>query len=169
MVSTLLLDQSFQPVTVISWQDAIIKFVLGKVEIVEEYNDKFIRSTNLILKMPAVVRLVNKFRKNKEKIRYSKQNIFARDRWTCQYCGQSHTVGNLTVDHVLPRSQGGITCWENVTTACKDCNARKGNKTPQQAGMRLSRQPFKPTWIPLLRLKLSEEHIPASWKTYCDF
>lgn len=169
MASTLLLNQSFQPVTVISWQDAIVKFFLGKVEIVEEYDDRFIRSTNVIFKMPAVVRLINKFRKTKEKIRYSKQNVFARDKWTCQYCKKTLPANQLTVDHVIPRCQGGVTCWENVTTACKDCNAHKGNKTPKQAGMRLMKIPFKPTWIPLLRLKLSEEHVPASWKNYCDF
>jgi len=166
---TLLLDQSYQPVATISWQDAIVKWVTGKVEIIHEYDDRQIRSTHLVLKMPSVVRLVNQFRRNKEKVRYSKQNIFARDRWKCQYCNDIFPITRLTVDHVLPRSQGGKTSWENVVAACSSCNSKKANRTPQQAQMKLMSAPKKPTWIPVIKLHMKDDHIPQVWKDYCDF
>lgn len=165
MERTLLLSSGYEPMTTISWRKAICLMTLGKVEVVEEY-DAEVRSTSVIFKMPAVVRLVNMFRRPKQRVKYSKQNVFARDRWTCQYCGIKKEVAELTVDHVTPRSQGGITCWENVATACPECNARKADKTPQQAGMKLRRQPERPEWVPLMTLKVSRERAPESWKGY---
>jgi len=166
---TLLLDQSYQPIATIAWQDAIVKWVTGKVEIIHEYDDRQIRSTHLVLKMPSVVRLINRFRRNKEKVRYSKQNVFARDRWKCQYCNNTFPISKLTVDHVIPRSQGGKTSWENVVAACSACNSKKANRTPLQAQMKLMNTPKKPAWIPVIKLNLRDDHIPLVWKDYCDF
>lgn len=166
MERTLLLSTGYEPMTTISWQKAITLLTLGKVEVIEEYDDREVRSTHLIFKLPAVVRLVNMFRRPKQRVRYSKQNVFARDRWTCQYCGTKKEVAELTVDHVLPRAQGGRTEWENVATACQDCNAKKADKTPQQAGMRLRRKPERPDWVPLLTLKVSREQAPEVWQGY---
>jgi 5-methylcytosine-specific restriction endonuclease McrA len=164
MERTLLLNQGYQPVTTISWQRAVCLLTLGKVEVVEEY-DVDIRSVYLVIKMPAVVRLITRFRKVKQRVKFSRQNVLARDRWKCQYCGQRKPVAQLTYDHVVPRSKGGKTCWENIVTACQDCNARKGNRTPRGAGMRLRSTPQRPAWVPVFVIRLTGS-VPDQWASY---
>jgi 5-methylcytosine-specific restriction endonuclease McrA len=149
----------------ISWRKAIILLTLGKVEVIEAY-ERHVRSTSVVFKLPCVVRLVTRFRRFQRQVRYSKQNIFARDRWTCQYCGQRRSIDELTQDHVIPRSRGGRTCWENVVTCCVDCNTRKANRTPEQAGMRLRYRPQRPSWLPMFVLHLGKDP-PEAWKDYC--
>lgn len=168
MQRTLLLSAGYEPLNTISWKRAVSLLTLGKVEIVEEYDDQQIRTSSLILKMPAVVRLVNMFRRSKQRVRYRKQNVFARDRWTCQYCGERKPAAELTVDHVVPRAQGGRTEWENVTTSCRECNSAKADRTPQQARMRLRSKPYRPDWVPVLTLELAKEPqvLPEAWKAY---
>lgn len=90
--------------------------------------------------------------------------VFARDRFRCQYCGGRFSISELTRDHVIPRAQGGTTIWENVTTACKDCNHKKADRTPRQARMRLKSQPHKPDWVPVFSLKVRAA--PEAWKPY---
>ncbi len=165
MNRTLLLSSAYEPMATISWQRAIVMLTLGKVEVIEAY-DRDVRSTSIVIKLPAVVRLVNRFRRYKRKVRYSKQNVFARDRWRCQYCGERHPTPDLTQDHVVPRAQGGATCWENVVTCCVDCNTRKANRTPRQAGMRLRTKPIRPQWLPIFVVNIGPR-APAVWKTYC--
>jgi 5-methylcytosine-specific restriction endonuclease McrA len=165
MDRTLLLSPAFEPMTTITWRKAITLLTLGKVEVVETY-DRDVRSTSVVFKLPCVVRLLSRFRRFKRQVRYSKQNIFARDRWTCQYCGARRTIDELTQDHVVPRAQGGRTCWENVVTSCVDCNTRKANRTPEQAGMRLRSRPQRPGWLPMFIVHLGKEAPPA-WRTYC--
>ena len=164
MERTLLLNQEYQPLATISWQRAICLLTLGKVEVVEEY-DRDIRSVALVIKMPAVVRLITRFRKIKQRVKFSRQNVLARDRWKCQYCGRKKPTPELTYDHVVPRSQGGKTCWENIVTACQDCNARKANRTPAQAGMRLLSEPRRPTWVPVYVMRLTGS-CPDQWASY---
>jgi len=139
---------------------------LGKCEVVETY-DRKIRTSHVAVKMPAVIRLVHTIVKRKQRIKYGKLSIFARDRWTCQYCGQEKNINELTRDHVLPKAQGGRSNWENVVAACQTCNADKGNRTPQQAGMALLTKPRKPTWIPLLTVRIGRAAMPPPWKPYC--
>ena len=165
MVQTLLLSPSFEPMATISWRKAIILLTLGKVEVVEAY-ERPVRSPSLMLRLPSVVRLLNRFRRFRRQVRYSKQNIFARDRWTCQYCGERHPVEHLTQDHILPRSRGGKTSWENVVTCCVECNSSKANRTPEQAGMKLRAPPQRPGWLPMFVVHLGV-NAPAAWKTYC--
>jgi 5-methylcytosine-specific restriction endonuclease McrA len=86
----------------------------------------------------------------KRHIRYSRINVFARDKFTCQYCGEQPHRSQLNLDHVIPRSLGGRTTWENVVCSCVVCNRRKGGRTPQQARLRLMRAPSKPRWTPLM-------------------
>ena len=107
---TLLLNQGFEPIKVISWQRAISLLFLGKVEVLEEY-DRDIRSVNLIIKVPAVVRLLRAFRRHARPVKFSRVNIYARDNYKCQYCGKKASISELTYDHVVPRSQGGMTEW----------------------------------------------------------
>ena len=136
MARTLLLSVGYEPVKVVSWQRAITLLFLGKVEVLEAY-DREVRSPTLVIKMPAVVRLLQVFRRYKARPKFSRINIYARDKYRCQYCGGKLPVSELTYDHVTPRAQGGKTEWTNIVTACATCNARKGNRTPKQACMRL--------------------------------
>ena len=100
--------------------------------------------------VPRVIVLAYFDRVPKRHVRFSRSNIFSRDRHTCQYCGDKPSRAGLNLDHVVPRSQGGRTCWENVVCCCIACNRRKGGRTPAQAGLRLQRTPRRPRWTPLL-------------------
>ena len=162
---TLLLSQSYEPIRVIPWQRAITLATLGKVEVIEEY-DRDIRSCYLVFKMPAVVRLLNAFRRHRRPVRFSRVNVFARDRYRCQYCGSRGNLKDLTFDHVVPRAMGGTTTWENVVAACIPCNRQKANRTPEQAGMRLRRAPTQPRWVPAVTLTISMTSVPDAWRDY---
>ena len=162
---TLLLSQSYEPLRIISWQRAFTLFTLGKVEVVEEY-DRDIHSCYLVFKMPAVVRLLDAFRRHHRPVRFSRVNVFARDRYRCQYCGRGGGIKDLTFDHVLPRSLGGRTTWTNVVAACIPCNRRKANRTPERAGMRLRRPPIQPRWVPAVTLTISLRSVPDAWRDY---
>ena len=165
MTDTLLLNAGYEPIKVVSWQRAITLLTLGKVEVLEEY-DRSIRSPTLVIKMPAVVRLLRMFRRNKQPVKFSRVNIYARDRYRCQYCGIKLAIADLTYDHVVPRARGGRTVWENIVTACVPCNARKSDRTPEQAGMRLLATPARPTWVPVMTLRLSMRSVPDAWQDY---
>jgi len=164
MERTLLLSQGYEPIATIGWQRAISLLTLGKVEVIEQY-DREIRSTHLVIKMPAVVRLVNFFRRHKQRVKFSRQNILARDRWLCQYCGVKVSTEEMTMDHVVPRSQGGRTEWENIVTCCVSCNAKKADRTPKQAKMGLKKEPERPNWVPIFTIKLSGG-MPEQWASY---
>jgi 5-methylcytosine-specific restriction endonuclease McrA len=102
------------------------------------------------LRVPRVIVLQHFDRVPRRHVRYSRLNIFARDKFTCQYCGRKPLRAELNLDHVIPRSLGGRTTWENVVASCVDCNRRKGGRTPAQARLRLLRQPMRPRWTPLV-------------------
>lgn len=165
MESTLLLSCGYEPLTIISWQRAISMLTLNKVEVVESYN-RDIRSVSLVLKMPAVVRLVSLFGKKRKHVKFNRQNVLARDGWKCQYCGFKKSIAELTYDHVIPKSQGGTTCWENIVSCCRKCNNYKSNRTPQQAGMRLIKPPIRPRWVPFLAISFGKKSVPDQWASY---
>ncbi len=162
---TLLLSAGYEPITVVSWQRAIRLLTLGKVEVLVEY-DRNVRSPTLVIKMPAVVRLLRVFRRHRQPVKFSRVNIYARDGYRCQYCGVKLPIADLTFDHVVPRARGGRTTWENIVTACVPCNARKSDRTPEQAGMRLRKKPVRPSWVPAMTLRLSTRSIPDAWQDY---
>ena len=123
----LLLNASFQPLQVISWQKAIQLFFSGKVEVVES-SDHMVRSVSISIRMPIVIRLLTYFNplQRKHVIRLNRNHVFLRDHHTCQYCGKKHPYSQLTLDHVIPVVKGGKKTWENITTACRSCNIKKG-------------------------------------------
>lgn len=165
-METLVLTHTYEPHRVVSWQKAITMFFDGKVEVLSEY-DEDIRSVSLTVKMPAVVRLVRAVRHPRRGVKFSRANVLARDSFTCQYCARKATPRDLTFDHVVPRSQGGRTMWENIVTACARCNTRKGGRTPEQAGMRLAKRPVRPKELPLMFLKLDfGRGVPEAWKSW---
>ncbi len=104
------------------------------------------------LAVPRVIVLLTFDRVPKRHVRYSRVNVFTRDKYTCQYCGIRPHRSQLNLDHVIPRSLGGKTTWENVVTSCVDCNRRKGGRTPEQARFRLRRRPERPRWTPLMNI-----------------
>jgi len=128
-------------------------------------NEDWIRSVNFEIQVPRVIRLLFYDRIPKQKLRLNRRNIFARDGNRCQYCGKVFPSGELSFDHVLPRSRGGDTTWENIVCACVSCNVRKGGRTPNEAGMKLVRQPARPKQSPLLTVKLGNPKY-ESWKTF---
>jgi 5-methylcytosine-specific restriction endonuclease McrA len=164
MTSVLLLNASFEPLRVISWQRAVTLFFSGKVEVVEEY-DHEIHSVSLVIKAPSVVRLLNYINIGRKRPPLSRVNVLARDSFTCQYCAVSITPKNATIDHVLPRSKGGKTSWTNVVCCCKKCNLTKGARTPEQANMQLRTKPRQPDWLPVLEFKL-HGGIPNAWQSF---
>lgn len=164
-MQTLMLDQGYAPVKVIPWQRAIRLLTLGKVEVVEEY-DREVRTSYLVIRVPAVVRLLRAFRRAKKPVKFSRVNIYGRDGYRCQYCGERKSTDELTYDHVIPRSRGGRTTWTNIVTCCEACNRRKADRTPLEAGMRLHREPKQPIDAPVVMIALSRESAPAAWRDY---
>jgi len=163
---TLLLNQGFEPIKVISWQRAITLLFLGKVEVIEEYEASGIRSVNLVIKIPAVVRLLRAFRRHSRPVKFSRVNIYARDHYKCQYCGRKASISELTYDHVMPRSRGGNTEWTNIVTCCYLCNRKKGGRTPTEAGMKLLTAPSQPNWVPAIAIRISLRSVPDAWRDY---
>jgi 5-methylcytosine-specific restriction endonuclease McrA len=129
--------------------------------------DDWIRAVNFDILVPRVIRLLRFDRMPKQKIHLSRRNILARDDHKCQYCGRHFPTQQLSIDHVLPRSRGGETTWENVVCACLPCNLRKGGRTPHEAHMRLLAIPARPKRNPTLVMKLSSPKY-ESWRVWID-
>lgn len=167
-MDTLVLSHAFEPVARVPWQRAITLLFEGKVEVIEEYENRTVRSITLELKVPSIIRFLKRIRERKRAIKFSRENVYTRDHGTCQYCGHRVPRVDSTYDHVVPRSQGGQTTWENVVICCTPCNQRKGGRTPAQAGMRLLSTPVKPKSLPnTLRLTfVSGKDVPESWKNW---
>lgn len=163
--STLLLTPWMAPHKIISWQTAIVMSFLGKVEVLEEYDD-VVASPSITMKTPAVVRLKRAGAGPKRPVKFSRANVFTRDGFSCQYCGTRKSPRELNYDHVVPRVQGGRTVWENIVTSCYDCNGKKRGRTPEQAGMRLLRAPVKPRSLPPALVSFRETSVPVVWTPY---
>lgn len=167
-METLVLDVAYRPHSRIPWQEAIIKVLVDRtVEVVENYPDRYINTVSWKIEMPSVVRLVMPVKKEKA-IKFSRHGIYARDKGKCQYCGNRVSKKEMQYEHVIPRAQGGKTCWENIVVACMSCNQRKAGRTPAQAGMRLLSTPVKPKRLPDMGDygMTYNQGMPEAWKTY---
>jgi len=133
----------------------------------EREKHDWVRTVRFEIAVPRIIRLLGYDRLPEQTVKLNRRNLFARDRNRCQYCGRVFPTNDLSLDHVLPRSQGGGDSWENLVCACIRCNARKGGRTPEQAHMRLVRRPEKPRRNPLIALRLGHERY-QSWKTFLD-
>lgn len=169
MSHALVLNASFEPLQIVTWQRAIQLLFQGKVEVIEE-SDKEVHSVRLTIRVPAVLRLLEyvPLKKRKQIVRFSRTNVFIRDQHRCQYCGNSFNKSHLTLDHVRPVVQGGGKSWENIVTACKPCNQKKGGRTPHQAKMDLVRTPFRPNWLPATAIRMTVSKTPDRWKIYMN-
>ena len=160
--NVLLLNQNFIPLTVCSARRAVVMVWAGKAEIIES-TGKYVHSVSMRFDVPSVIRLLVFVKISYSlNIQLTKQNIIKRDHGICQYCGKSE--GTMTVDHVIPRSYGGDESWGNLVCACSDCNNKKDDKTPHEAGMELIKKPKKPS----IGLFLFSHKIPikSSWRVF---
>jgi 5-methylcytosine-specific restriction endonuclease McrA len=169
MEQTLLLNATYEPLKIVHWQKAITLWCQGKVEILSVY-EREIRAVSFTFRLPSVIRLLRhiKIKRRFDYVPFSRANIYARDEYTCQYCGTVFPSAELTFDHVVPVAQGGRKDWENIVTCCITCNRRKGGRTPTQAGIHLVRAPRRPEKAPAiaLRITIGMRNAPESWRDY---
>ena len=160
----LVLNQDYEPLNVTNLPRAF-RLVFGAKAEVIEYDHATIRTPRSAYRAPSVIRLQHQVRRPRPRVKLTRREIFSRDRHTCQYCGRQGT--DLTLDHVIPRHRGGLHTWENLATACRTCNHRKGGRTPEEARIRLSRQPFEPRSdvYSLFTPYLNDDRNEA-WRTY---
>jgi 5-methylcytosine-specific restriction endonuclease McrA len=162
MQNVLVLNASYEPLNVTSVRRAYVLVFKGKAELIEEL-DTPLHSATDTYPWPHVIRLVQYVRVPRSVQRkISRRALFARDNWRCAYCGT--TGGKLTLDHVVPRSRGGDSVWENVVTSCAPCNLKKGDRLPEEVSMELGYIPKPPT--PVLFIRLAAPKIPEGWQPY---
>jgi 5-methylcytosine-specific restriction endonuclease McrA len=161
---TLVLDCGHQVLGVVPWETAISMWVTEKCEVLSEYDD-VVRSAYLTINIPAVVRMREAVKKRHKAVKFSRINVYARDGYKCQYCGEHCKTDELTYDHVVPRAQGGKTEWTNIVSACMDCNSYKGGRTPEQAKMKLLKKPVQPKSVPTVTFRITKD-TPEAWRDY---
>ncbi|MGL4311604.1 MAG: HNH endonuclease [Paracoccaceae bacterium] len=154
---------SYYPLSLWPWQEAIKAAFLDRVTIIAEY-EEVVRSQRSQIRIPSVV-VLKDYVKPQKRVAFTRFNLFLRDEFCCQYCGAK---GDLTFDHVLPRSRGGITSWENVVAACSPCNLRKGSRSLKQTGMQLRRPPRIPTASDMQNAgrRFPPNYLHESWMDY---
>lgn len=156
---TLVLNASYEPINIVADTRAVVLILQGKAESVLD-TDRICGGSNEALMFPSIIRLL--YMADVPRLRQlplSRRNLFDRDNYTCQYCGDKPT--KLEVEHVVPKSQGGKNTWQNVTTACRSCNAYKRDRTPEQAGMKLLSKPYAPSRVAIIAARGHEE-----WSDY---
>jgi 5-methylcytosine-specific restriction endonuclease McrA len=158
----LVLNATYEPVNVCTVRRAVVLLLKEKAEVIERAEWE-LHSASSSIARPVVIRLVTYVRipRDTHRRKITRRAVFARDNWTCQYCGAR---SQLTVDHVVPRSKGGGSTWENIVASCAPCNRRKGDALPRQAGMRLLKQPRTPS--PHVFIQVASPTIPAAWRQY---
>ncbi|MGI8428052.1 MAG: HNH endonuclease [Solirubrobacteraceae bacterium] len=158
----LVLNATYEPINVCTVRRAVVLLLKEKAEIIER-GDWELHSATATVTRPVVIRLVSYVRvpRDSRRRRITRRAVFARDDWTCQYCGAR---SNLTVDHVVPRSKGGALSWDNIVASCAPCNRRKGDALPRQVGMQLLNQPRIPN--PNVFIHVASPTIPVAWRAY---
>ncbi|MFA0785240.1 HNH endonuclease [Fervidibacter sacchari] len=144
----LVLNRNYEPLNLVSAKRAIVLLMKGKAEMVKPANGLVIRAAREIIPVPSVVRLMVYARRPPARVRLNRRSILIRDDYTCQYCG--YRGPGLTIDHVIPKDRGGKTDWDNLVACCTRCNSKKGNRTPEEAGMTLRKKPRKPAYLPYM-------------------
>jgi 5-methylcytosine-specific restriction endonuclease McrA len=179
--SVLVLNRVYQPMHVTSVRRAVTLLYQGVARALDEQfrlfdfeswaavgaavSEEAIHTPNRAIRVPRVVVLVAHTHLPRQRVRFSRLNVYARDESTCQYCGRRLPRSELNLDHVLPRSRGGSTSWENVVCSCVACNLRKGGRTPEESGMRLLRAPARPRWTAVFR-NATRRAIYREWRPF---
>jgi 5-methylcytosine-specific restriction endonuclease McrA len=159
----LVLNASYEPINVCTVRRAAVLVLKQRAEVLEQ-SEWSLHAESLTMPRPVVIRLVTYVRipRDAHSRKITRRAIFARDSWTCQYCGSER--GNLTIDHVIPRSKGGSSSWDNIVTCCAPCNRRKGDRLPRQANMHPRHAPRPPS--PTLFVHVAMTRIPDVWQQY---
>jgi 5-methylcytosine-specific restriction endonuclease McrA len=158
----LVLNATYEPINVCTVRRAVVLLLKEKAEVIE-HSDWALHSATRTMSRPVVIRLVSYVRipRDTHRRKITRRAVFARDNWTCQYCGSR---SNLTVDHVIPRSKGGGSSWDNIVASCAPCNRRKGDALPRQVGMQLRKQPRTPSAHVFIHV--ASPTIPVAWQQY---
>lgn len=164
----LVLNATYEPVNVCGARRALILILKGAA-LAEEESARVVRSTSRAMRVPSVIRLLEYHRIPYQTRVLSRKNILIRDHYSCQFCAETFSASELTLDHVLPRSQGGKSSWENLVACCYSCNNTKGDRTPEQAGMKLLRQPRPFNLHTNRHLMRLMAHTDARWRKYLFF
>jgi len=167
-MDTLVLSSAYEPMSQVSWQRAIGMWFAGRVEILEQYEDRIIRTVSSAIRMPAVVRFVGAvLRKypNGRPVRFSRNNVFLRDKGRCQYCNIILDRRTFTLDHIVPACRGGKKVWENIVACCGPCNQKKGNSSLKHSKMRPRRKPYIPKYLPT---GVSGNKLPSTWQRWVN-
>ncbi|MEM6345681.1 MAG: HNH endonuclease [Bacteroidota bacterium] len=159
--SVLVLNQSYQAISICSVERAFVLVLLQKAEMLTANSERVLRSVGKDFKYPSIIRLHRYVQIPYKKVNLTRQNIFKRDRNRCVYCGSRE---HLTIDHVVPKSAGGKDTWENLVTACQKCNAKKGSLTLDQSGLEMTHAPFRPSFV--MFLSNFAGAIRDDWKPY---
>ncbi len=163
MKSVLVLNQDYTPLTICSVERAFVLLYLNKADLLSEAREKQLRTIDRAFPFPSVIRIHRYINIPFRGVVLTRHNVFKRDKNQCQYCG---TRQDLTLDHLVPKSRGGKSTWTNLVTACKRCNAKKGNNTPEEVSMKLKRPPFRPSYIMFLRSVSGG--MRSEWLPYLD-
>ena len=164
-MKTLLLTPWYFPHKVLTTEAAIGLVFRAKVDVVVAYDEE-ISSPSVTWKIPAVLRLKVMLARMKSDVKFSRINVYTRDKFACQYCAKKPPMKSLNYDHVIPRGKGGKTTWDNIVTSCVECNLKKDCRTPAEAGMRLLKRPEKPRSLPLSGVFVLPREVPELWKPY---
>ena len=177
----LVLNRNWQPVTFLPVQTCIVNVMRDMASVLDPVSyylmtfeewceakpetDRWIKTTHDAVPAPEVIVLKKYGERPPRKVSFSRPNLYKRDSFTCQYCGEAMPGSDLTIEHVLPRSRGGPTSWENCVAACEACNGRKADQTPVEAGMKLRTNPVKPAWTPKLSIPRGHS-VRQSWEPF---
>ena len=168
--TVLILSDGYSPLRRVGWQQVIGDVLDGRAEVLEVYANRFIHTVSESIPMPAVIRFVKKVKAYfRQYAKCNRRNVWLRDFGHCQYCGVKVSYSEYEEEHVIPRSQGGKTCWDNIVVSCTPCNQKKKNRTPAQAGMTLRAKPVAPKEVhgPGFTVPWAEENvIPEEWRLY---
>jgi 5-methylcytosine-specific restriction endonuclease McrA len=173
----LLIDAAMQPIAVVPLKAALIKLYsseerkrsdvwFAKPSVIAYSEDGALIGVRGDIPVPSIIQLGRVVPRHKQRIRFCRKSVFARDQFNCCYCGCEFKSEHLTYEHVVPRAQGGKTCWENVVTACVGCNQKKANRTPEQAGMKLLSKPVRPTYVMQVKARIDYKQMPPEWAHY---
>jgi 5-methylcytosine-specific restriction endonuclease McrA len=169
MPDVLVLDMNYRPVGFKSWQDAVKNYFEGRADIIkEDESGAKLHSPSFEMGMPRVIKVRNAWvKRRKTSVPFSRRNVYVRDGGECQYCGHELSLSEMTLDHVVPRTQGGISSWTNLVCSCVRCNKRKAGRTPSQAGMPLLHKPLEPKADdPKYNFKLHIRRMRPEWKEW---